>query len=78
MVISRNLSLPMHLKHLADMFFYEAMVDSDHASDKTTRQSRTGYFIWLNQVLIGWLSKRQPTIESAVVGSEFFALKNVI
>ena len=39
-----------------------AMVDSDHAVDKTTLQSCTGYFIWINQALIGWISKRQPTI----------------
>ena len=55
-----------------------SMVDSYHAGDKTTRRSRTGYFIWLNQALIGWLSKRQPTIESAVFGSDFFALKNIM
>ena len=33
------------------------MINSDHASDKMTRRSRTGYFIWLYQVLIGWLFK---------------------
>ena len=27
-------------------------VDSDHAGDKVTRQSRTGYFIFLNTALI--------------------------
>ena len=52
-----------------------AMIDSDHVGEKTTRQSRTGYFIWLNQELIGWLSKRQPTIVTTVFGAEFFALK---
>ena len=54
------------------------MIDIDHASDKTTRKSRTRYFIWINQALIGWLSKRQPTIESDVFGAEFVALKNVM
>ena len=39
-----------------------AMADDDHAGDKTTRQSCSGYFIWINQALIGWLSKRQPKI----------------
>ena len=55
-----------------------AMIDSDHDGDKTNRRSRNGYFIWLNQLLIGWISKRQPTIESAVFGAEFVALKNVM
>ena len=31
-------------------------VDSDHAGDKATRQSRTGYFIFLNIALIIWFS----------------------
>ena len=29
-----------------------AYVDSDHATDKRTRRSRTGYFIYLNSALI--------------------------
>ena len=54
------------------------MVDSDHSGDKMTRRSRTGYFIWINQALIGWVSQQHPTIESAVFGIEFVALKNVM
>ena len=37
-------------------------VDSDHAGDKMTKRSRTGYFIFLNTALINWLSKKQSTI----------------
>jgi hypothetical protein len=51
-------------------------VDSDHAGDKKTRRSRTGYLIFINDVLITWYSKRQPTIELSVFGAEFVALKN--
>ena len=40
-------------------------VDSDHAGDKITRRSRTGYFILLNTALINWLSKKQATIEGS-------------
>ena len=50
-------------------------VDSDHAGDKETRQSRTGYFIYLNTALIDWLSKKQSTIEGSVFGAEFVAMK---
>ena len=50
-------------------------VDSDHAGDKITRRSRTGYFIFLNTALIDWLSKKQATIESSVFGAEFVVMK---
>ena len=49
--------------------------DSDHAVDKVTRRSRTGYFIFLNTALINWLSKKQATIEGSVFGAEFVAMK---
>ena len=52
------------------------MVDSGQPSDRMNRKSCTGYFICLNQALIGWISKRQPTIESAIFGAKFVALKN--
>ena len=51
------------------------MVDSDHAGDKSTRRSRTGYLIYVNMALIIWSSKKQPTIESSVFGAEFVAMK---
>ena len=50
-------------------------VDADHASDKKSRRSRTGYFIFLNSACIAWLSKKQPTVETSVFGSEFVAMK---
>ena len=50
-------------------------VDSDHAGDKVTRRSRTGYFIFLNTALINWLSKKQATIEGLVFGAKFAAMK---
>ena len=51
-------------------------VDSDHAGDKATRRSRTGFMIYMNTALINWISKKQPTVESAVFGSEFVAMKH--
>jgi hypothetical protein len=55
-----------------------AYVDSDHAGDKVTRRSRTGFFIYVNNALIDWLSKKQPTIETSVFGAEFVAMKHVV
>lgn len=54
------------------------MVDSDHAGDKLTRRSRTGFLIYCNMALIVWLSKKQPTIETSVFGAEFVAMKHGI
>lgn len=51
-------------------------VDSDHAGDKTTRRSRTGFLIFVNMALIQWMSKKQPTIETSVFGAEFVAMKH--
>jgi hypothetical protein len=55
-----------------DMRLY---VDADHAGDRITRRSRTGFFIFVNGAPIVWYSKRQNTVESSVFGSEFVALK---
>ena len=52
------------------------MCDSDHAGDKSTRRSRTGYLIFINMALIAWLSKKQPKVESSVFGAEFAAMKS--
>jgi hypothetical protein len=53
-------------------------VDSDHAGEKFTRLSRTGFVIYLNMAPIVWFSKRQPTVESSVFLAEFVAMKNGI
>jgi len=42
-------------------------VDSDHACDKLTRRSRTGFLIYVNIALIQWLSKKQSTVETSVL-----------
>ena len=51
-------------------------VDSDHSGNKAMRQSRTGYFIFLNIMPIIWFSKRQPTFETSIFRAEFVAMKN--
>jgi hypothetical protein len=50
-------------------------VDSSHADDKLTRRSRSGYFIFINSSPVNWLSRKQGTVETAVFGAEFVAMK---
>ena len=52
-------------------------VDADHAGEKLTRRSRTGYITFLNMSPTNWFSKRQNSVESSTFGSEFTALKIV-
>ena len=54
-----------------------AYVDADHAADRKTRRSRTGFFVFVNSALVSWLSRKQPTVETSVFGSEFVAMKTV-
>eukprot|EP00804_Cyclotella_cryptica_P021205 CCRYP_001503-RD/>CCRYP_001503-RD protein AED:0.33 eAED:0.33 QI:0/-1/0/1/-1/1/1/0/233 len=53
-------------------------VDSDHAGDKVSRRSRTGFVIFLNYGMIDWLSKKQSTVETSVFGAEFCTMKHGI
>jgi hypothetical protein len=54
------------------------MVDSDHAGEKRTQRSCTGFIIFCNLAPIVWLSKQQLTIESSIFGAEFVAMKHGI
>jgi hypothetical protein len=54
------------------------MVDSDHAGEKRTRRSSTGFIIFCNLAPIIWLSKQQVTMEFSVFGAEFVAMKQGI
>jgi hypothetical protein len=56
-------------------FIIRAYVDSDHAGDKLTRRSRTGFLVYINSAPIYWLSKKQTSVETASFGSEFVAMK---
>jgi hypothetical protein len=56
-------------------FTMRAKVDADHASDTTTRRSRTGFLVYLNCAPIYWMSKKQTIVESSSFGSEFIAMK---
>jgi hypothetical protein len=52
--------------------------DSDHAGEKGTIRSRTGFLIFCNMALNDWVSKKQATIEISVFGAEFVAMKHRI
>ena len=49
--------------------------DADHAHDLVTRRSVTGVLMFLNNMPITWLSKRQKTVETSTYGSELVAAR---
>ena len=53
-------------------------VDSNHAGEKKTRRSCSGFFILLKTALIQCFSKKQATIGTYVFGAEFVAMSIVI
>ena len=50
-------------------------VDADHASNRVTRRSHTGFILLVNMAPVLWYSKRQNTVESSSFGSEFIAMR---
>ena len=50
-------------------------VDADHASDMVTRQSRTGFLVYSNSVLVYAWSKKQTSVETLSFRSEFIVMK---
>ena len=53
-------------------------VDSDHAGDKMSRRSQTGILIFCNRDPIGWISKKQNSVQNSTFGSEFCALNHAV
>ena len=53
-------------------------MDSDHAGDKVSHRSRSGFLIHVNTALVQWFSKKQSTVEISVVGAQFVAMKQGI
>ena len=53
-------------------------VDANHAGNKVTRRSQTGFIIYLNNAPIDWYSKKQNTVESSTFGSEFVAMRTAM
>ena len=44
-------------------------VDSDHAGDKVSHRSKSGFLIYVNIALVQWFSKKQSTVETSVFGT---------
>ena len=59
-------------------FTMTVYVDCDLSGDCVTRQSRTGYAVFLNGAPIYWHSKKQASCEVSTFGSEFTAMKQAV
>ena len=68
--ILSNAPKPLGYEVVLQMF-----ADDDHAGEKVTSRSRSGFMILMNMGMIQWHSKQQATAVSAVFGSEFVCLK---
>ena len=53
-------------------------VDSDHAGDKVSCRSRSGFLMYVNTALVQWFSKKQSTVETLVFGAKFVSMKHGI
>jgi hypothetical protein len=68
--------IPRNMPEPGDQgFVIRAKVDADHAFDSVTRRSRAGFIVWINSCLIYFVSKRQTSVETSSLGSEFVAVK---
>jgi hypothetical protein len=67
--------LPMPLGKDLDV---RMMCNSDHAGEKRTCCSCTGFLIFCNMALIDWVSKKQATSKASVFGAKFAAMKHGI
>ena len=56
-------------------FTMRLYVDANHTGDSVTRRSKTGFLVYLKNVLVHCYLKKQPGIETSSFGSEFMALK---
>ena len=53
-------------------------LDNDHAGDKVSCRSRSGFLIQMSIALVQWFSKKQSTVETSVFGAEFVTMKQSI
>ena len=53
-------------------------VINDHAGDKVSQRSRSGFLIYVNTTLVQWLSRKQSMIEASLFSIWFVATKQGI
>ena len=53
-------------------------VDASHADDKLDRKSVTGILVYVGDMLIKSVSKRQKSVATSTFASEFLALKSAV
>ena len=49
-------------------------VDSNHAGQKVSGRSRSGFMIYVNNALVQWFSIKQSTVETSVFSTEFVTM----
>ena len=53
-------------------FLVTKIVDAYHNVETVTQSYSTGFIIYVNSVLVQWMSKKQTSCESSYFGSNFF------
>jgi hypothetical protein len=66
---------PNLLVPLGELMNFTVYVDADHASNRVTRRSQTGFIIYGNRASLIWFAKEQNTIKTATFGSKLVALR---
>nr|GEY00020.1 ribonuclease H-like domain-containing protein [Tanacetum cinerariifolium] len=55
-----------------------AYLDADWAGCPTTRQSTSGYCVFLGNNLLSWFAKRQPTLSRSSAEAEYYGVANAV
>ena len=63
------------MEPLGGAFTVWVYVDVNHVGNLENRRSHSGILIYVNNVLLNFYIKRQNTLESSSLGSEFVALR---
>ena len=53
-------------------------VDASHANDKSDRKSVTGVFVYVGDMMVKSISKRQKSVATSTFLSEFLPLKTAV
>jgi hypothetical protein len=70
-------TVPPHMHQGGENYTITAYSDADWAGDKIDRKSTTGYCTFINNNLMSWQSKKQPTVALSTTEAEYMALVEV-